>query len=637
MAKNKETKNTNIPEVANDQFEFVQREKKIFDEQFETKPIGYFQDAMIRFTKNKTNIIATVILSIIILMSVFQPLLTTKNYSVVEANLSLLPPRIPILENFGIADGTISYDQQPVDLATIDLETGFAGDPIGNFLPQFIVDDSREYYTNECSLKDPICLGGETVLRLSPGNTRMTVVSTRSFPFTSDQASTLEIHIVELSDNNSKLIAQVQPVADGPWVDLGSFNAVGVQQLDVRQALVNLGITQGFSSPLRLIFESQGTRDLMAMQRVALYSGGSTTPIILDEGTDLSLYSLVSSAGETGTINRRFGEIRLMTFRYRAYDAVFGDRNINAMAKSEYDTIVANNPCNRIENPNNLNGWFFEEGCPIREVIRENPGVIVGGVSYGTYRVVVNYALLQGYPDIPYFLFGTTRAGRDLFTLIWVATRTSLLIGVIVSAINITVGVLFGAISGYYGGAIDMILQRVSEVIGRIPFLVILAIFVATLGGGVQTLIFILIVSGWIGVAYVTRTQFYRFKGREYVLASRTLGAKDMRLIFRHILPNGIGTIITASILLIPATIFAESTISYLGFGIGHGSSFSILGFEFSGVSVGVLLADGRPELLTRPHLTAFPAIVISILMITFNMFGNALRDAFNPQLRGSL
>jgi ABC-type dipeptide/oligopeptide/nickel transport system permease subunit len=375
----------------------------------------------------------------------------------------------------------------------------------------------------------------------------------------------------------------------------------------------------------------------MAMQRVALYSGGSTTPIILDEGTDLSLYSLVSSAGETGTINRRFGEIRLMTFRYRAYDAVFGDRNINAMAKSEYDTIVANNPCNRIENPNNLNGWFFEVGCPIREVIRENPGVIVGGVSYGSYRVVVNYALLQGYPDIPYFLFGTTRAGRDLFTLIWVATRTSLLIGMIVSAINITVGVLFGAISGYYGGAIDMILQRVSEVIGRIPFLVILAILVATLGGGVQTLIFILIVSGWIGVAYVTRTQFYRFKGREYVLASRTLGAKDMRLIFRHILPNGIGTIITASILLIPATIFAESTISYLGFGIGHGSSFSILGFEFSGVSVGVLLADGRPELLTRPHLTAFPAIVISILMITFNMFGNALRDAFNPQLRGSL
>jgi ABC-type dipeptide/oligopeptide/nickel transport system permease subunit len=234
-------------------------------------------------------------------------------------------------------------------------------------------------------------------------------------------------------------------------------------------------------------------------------------------------------------------------------------------------------------------------------------------------------------------LFGTTNAGRDLFSLIWVATRTSLLIGLIVAGINISIGVVYGSISGYYGGNIDIIMQRFSEIVGRIPFLVILAIFIALLGAGIQTLIFILIISGWIGVAYVTRTQFYRFKGREYVLASRTLGAKDMRLIFRHILPNGIGTIITASILLIPATIFTESTISYLGFGIGHGTSFNILGLEFSGVSVGVLLADGRQELITRPYLTVYPAIVISILMITFNMFGNALRDALNPSLRGSL
>lgn len=632
----KDSKN-NVPSVTKDQFEFIQREKKIYDEKFETKPIGYFQDAMIRFAKNKTNIIATVILAFIILMSIFQPFLTTKNYTAVEANLSLLPPRVPILENFGIADGTISFDQQPVDLSTSNPATGFQGNPIGNYLPEYIVDSSREYYIDECSLKDDICRGGETVLRLSPRNTRMTVISGRNFPFSFSQPSRLEINIVDIADNNSFLRVLVQPEVEGPWVEIGAFSSAGVQQLDVQAALINAGITEDVNSRLRLVFESEGTRDLMAMQRIALYEGDASEPVLIDEGTELSLYSLVSSAGETGTINRRRGEIQLMSFRYRAYDAVFADRNINAMAKSEYEEIIANNPCTRIENPSNPDGWLFDEGCPIREVIRENPGVVVGGVSFGTYRVVVNYALYQGYESIPYFLFGTTRAGRDLFTLIWVATRTSLLIGVIVSAINITIGVLFGAISGYYGGAIDMILQRISEVIGRIPFLVILAIFVATLGGGVQTLIFILIVSGWIGIGYVTRTQFYRFKGREYVLASRTLGAKDMRLIFRHILPNGIGTIITASILLIPATIFAESTISYLGFGIGHGSSFSILGFEFSGVSVGVLLADGRPELLTRPHLTAYPAVVISILMITFNMFGNALRDAFNPQLRGSL
>ena len=174
-------------------------------------------------------------------------------------------------------------------------------------------------------------------------------------------------------------------------------------------------------------------------------------------------------------------------------------------------------------------------------------------------------------------------------------------------------------------------MERFAEIVGRIPWLVTLSIFMAYFEAGFTSLILILIVSGWIGVASVTRTQFYRYKGREYVLASRTLGAKDGRLIFRHILPNGIGTIITSSILLIPTVIFSEATLSYLGFGIGHGQKFSL-----SGVSIGVLLNDGRDKLQNYPHLTVFPAIIISILMITFNMFGNALRDAFNPALRGS-
>jgi ABC-type dipeptide/oligopeptide/nickel transport system permease subunit len=199
------------------------------------------------------------------------------------------------------------------------------------------------------------------------------------------------------------------------------------------------------------------------------------------------------------------------------------------------------------------------------------------------------------------------------------------------------VGVVYGSVSGYYGGVTDLIMERFSEVVGRIPWLVTLSIFVALIGPGFWTLILILIVSGWIGVASVTRTQFYRYKGREYVLASRVLGAKDGRLIFRHILPNGIGTIITASVLMIPGVIFAESTISYLGYGIGEGQSFSFLGlFTLSGSSLGVLLNNSRSELLDKPYLTVFPAVIISILMITFNMFGNALRDAFNPSLRGS-
>lgn len=619
--------------IPKEKFNFVQREGKIFDKEFETKPVGYFQDAMIRFARNKTNVIASAILFTIILLSIFQPIFTTKNYIEQESSIAFLPPRIPILENFGIADGTINFENQPIDLATINPTTGYAGDPIG-YDPQFIDPDSRVYGTIACSEPRELCTGGQAVLRLERNSLGLTVESRRAFPLSVSTPNRLEIDVFQLPETG-KLNIQVR--VDGDFVTIQTITEPGVTSIDVQAALRQLGVESSISSPVRLNFTSEGLREFAAISSVSLFQGSSTTPVILDTGFPLSQYQRIQIPGELGFYTRQNGEIQVVTFDYDAYGALFGTRTINAMAKSEYDQIVANNPCTIIDNPENPNGWLFSEGCPIEEVLFENPGVVVGGINYSTYRVNVNYALLNGYEEVPYYLFGTTGAGRDLFSLIWVATRTSLLIGFVAAAINITIGVVFGAISGYYGGNVDILMQRFSEVVGRIPFLVVMAIFIAVFGAGIQTLIFILIVSGWIGIAYTTRAQFYRYKGREYVLASRTLGAKDMRLIFRHILPNGIGTIITASILIIPATIFTESTISYLGFGIGHGQSFNVLGFTFSGVSVGVLLADGRPELVTRPHLTTFPAIVISILMITFNMFGNALRDALNPSLRGSL
>ena len=124
-----------------------------------------------------------------------------------------------------------------------------------------------------------------------------------------------------------------------------------------------------------------------------------------------------------------------------------------------------------------------------------------------------------------------------------------------------------------------------------------------------------------------TRMQFYRFKGQEYVLASRTLGAKDSRLIFKHILPNSTGTLVTRSILMIPSIIFSEASLSYLG----------IINFDTSGIySIGAMLNEGKEKLLTAPHILLFPAVLISLLMISFNLFGNGLRDAFNTTLRGS-
>ena len=373
------------------------------------------------------------------------------------------------------------------------------------------------------------------------------------------------------------------------------------------------------------------------------------------DGFDFSELELVSGVdldddGESdyaGSWGRAQGQRLMSEFDYDAYALAFGEKTENVFSKTEYEEILVEyaDVCVQSPDPDNANGWLFEEGCPIVRVINQTESVWVDLNSddirtedeeFYNYKLVLNYAKYKGYDDIPYYIFGTTSQGKDLFKMIWIGARTSLILGLIVSAINISVGILFGAVSGYYGGTVDLIMQRFAEVIGRIPWLVSLSIFTALVGPGQTTLILVLIINGWIGIASITRTQFYRYKGREYVLASRTLGAKDGRLIFRHILPNGIGTIITSAILSIPYVIFTESTLSYLGFGIGHGQSLNIFGFELTGASIGVLLNDGRNKMRTEPYLTLWPAIVISILMITFNMFGNALRDAFNPALRGS-
>jgi oligopeptide transport system permease protein len=133
--------------------------------------------------------------------------------------------------------------------------------------------------------------------------------------------------------------------------------------------------------------------------------------------------------------------------------------------------------------------------------------------------------------------------------------------------------------------------------------------------------------TGWIGMAGRTRMQFYRFKNQEYVLVARTLGARDRRIMFKHIFPNAIGTLITGSVLVIPGVIFSETSLSYLG----------IINLESGNMtSVGTLLSNGQAALYNFPHIILFPSLFISLLMLSFNLFGNGLRDAFNPSLRGS-
>ena len=163
--------------------------------------------------------------------------------------------------------------------------------------------------------------------------------------------------------------------------------------------------------------------------------------------------------------------------------------------------------------------------------------------------------------------------------------------------------------------------------VGIIVVATLFQIHLAKKVGPIPSLLFAFVLTGWIGMASRVRMQFYRFKGQEYILAARTLGARDTRLMFKHIFPNSLGTIITGTVLVIPGVIFSESSMTYLG----------IVNLESSTMtSVGTMLANGRNYLSTDPYIILFPALFISLLEISFNLFGNGLRDAFNPSLRGA-
>ncbi len=249
-------------------------------------------------------------------------------------------------------------------------------------------------------------------------------------------------------------------------------------------------------------------------------------------------------------------------------------------------------------------------------------GAVQCRVNYYNY-----YTYLNGHA--PMYIFGTNSMGQDLFMAIGVGARFSIIFAILVSAINLFIGAIYGAIEGYYGGAIDLTMERISDILGGIPFVVATTLFQLHLAqkvGVVPSFLFAFVLTGWLGMAALTRRQFYRFKGQEFVLAARTLGASDSRLMFKHIFPNSLGTIITSVALVIPGVISSETQLTYLGI---------INLSDFAGTSIGTLMSQGQVAMTSAPHAIFFPSLFISLLLISFNLFGNGLRDAFNPTTRG--
>ena len=260
----------------------------------------------------------------------------------------------------------------------------------------------------------------------------------------------------------------------------------------------------------------------------------------------------------------------------------------------------------------------YPEGS-VLEIVREFEAKGVAMVD-----VKVDAYVYAGVSADEYHWFGTDYLGRDLCTRLFKGARVSLIIAFVSVVTNVIIGVIYGAISGYYGGKVDIVMTHFAEVLDGLPYVVVTILFMLLLGAGITSLILAMCVTGWIGTSRLIRAQFFRFKEREYVLAARTLGVGDIALIFRHILPNCVGPLITRAMIAIPGAIFSESFLAYIGLGIAPPEP-----------SIGILLSDGQNVLLQYPYQTFFPAVLISLLMIAFNMFANGLRDALDPTKRG--
>ncbi|PTX59123.1 oligopeptide transport system permease protein [Melghirimyces profundicolus] len=219
--------------------------------------------------------------------------------------------------------------------------------------------------------------------------------------------------------------------------------------------------------------------------------------------------------------------------------------------------------------------------------------------------------------------FGTDNLGRDLWTRTWYGAGISLLIALIAAGIDLTIGVAYGSISGYFGGRVDDWMQRIVEVLVGIPNLIVIILLLIWLEPGIFPIALAIALTGWVNMSRIVRAQMLQLKSQEYVLAARTLGAGTRRMLMKHLLPNVMGPVIITLMFTIPQAIFFEAFLGFIG-----------LGLRPPEASLGVLINDGYKMLQVFPYQTFFPAVILSLLMFSFNLLGDGLRDALDPKLR---
>lgn len=618
----------NIKFEEND-FKLCQNDGKIFDKKLDTKPTSFFKDAMRRFKKNKSSVVGAYIIGALLVLSVIVPLLSPYDLST-RPYQKELPAKI-FNSGFGFMDGTKDYSNQVYDYVN---ETVIAS---VTFSPTAIYDlkttNVGENFTN--TIQEGVYGGSYVVENRSANGSNISFSNQNGFEFSSTDSVTFTIDFEQIANTYGT-------DAEYEIVLTTATDTIIVQSLtnsteDVTYNLSNILANNSISAVTnaKISFNMKGNPDSMSYLAFNSFVFETTSTdetlnetleiLSMTDANDKLLNSSKGSKGywqSTGFTSLYKANIVYASFTYDIYESVFGTVT-RVISNNEILNYIDLGYCTYDFNVGPSSFVKLSENCPINSVNSQLNIEFEGETLYSLNSQITAYKY-YGYDSMPRFIFGSDSQGRDLFVTVFSGLRTSLFLAILVSAICFTFGLVWGAISGYYGGNIDLAMERFIDILAGVPFMVVITLVILHLGNSVLTMGLALCLTGWIGVAGRTRSQFYRFKGREYILASRTLGAKDRRLIFKHILPNAMGTIITSSILMIPGVIFSEATIAYYGLGL-QGSN-----------TLGVILANNQSAINYLPVLILFPATVMSLLMISFNLFGNGLRDSFNTTLKGS-